>query len=193
MSRIALPIWQLSLVTILAGSLAGCTGDTFSKDMGGFKPIEFFSKQDWSTVSAAKDSDFDRSRAVTADDFIDTQGLCTGMAAAPADTTVGTPAGDLRAMPASAGPAGPVVVGGVALGMTECEVVRRAGQPANVVISADANNDRATVLTYPAGAWPGIYRFSAGRLKEIERVAEPPPPPKVAKKQRAAKPKTAPR
>jgi hypothetical protein len=44
------------------------------------------------------------------------------------------------------------------------------------------------VLTYMTGPWPGIYRFSAGRLKEVERVAAP-PPPKPAKKKKVAKPK----
>ena len=43
-----------------------------------------------------------------------------------------------------------------------------------------------------SGNWPGIYRFSGGRLKEVERVAAPPPPPKpVAKKKKVVKPKPA--
>jgi len=62
----------------------------------------------------------------------------------------------------------------VALEMTECEVVRAAGRPADVQISADQHGDRLVVMTYARPDKP-IYRFVAGRLKVVERGAEPPP------------------
>ena len=64
-------------------------------------------------------------------------------------------------------------MGGIALGMTECEVVRRAGLPDNVNIGAGEKGERKVVLTYLSGTWPGIYTFDAGRLKVIDRAPVP--------------------
>ena len=71
---------------------------------------------------------------------------------------------------------------GVALDMSECDVVQRAGRPDNIDISTDPGGARAVVLTYASGDRAGIYRFASGRLKSIERGAEPPPPERPAKK-----------
>lgn len=79
-------------------------------------------------------------------------------------------------------PAGPPVIGGIALGMTECQAVRRAGLPSNISIGAGEKGERRTVLTYLGGTWPGIYTFQSGRLKEIARAPEPPKPEKPVKK-----------
>jgi hypothetical protein len=68
--------------------------------------------------------------------------------------------------------------GGVALQMTECEVVRRVGLPERVELGATERGDRAAVLTYTQGARPGIYRFAGGRLYAIERAPEPAPAPR---------------
>jgi hypothetical protein len=120
-----------------------------------------------------------------------------------ADRRVGSMAGDLAGppMPAAAAvpahlepesgagtaPGAPPVIGGIALGMTECEAVRRAGLPSNVTIGAGDKGERKTVLTYLGGAWPGIYTFQAGRLKEIARAPEPPKPAKPVKKKTVKK------
>src|SRR5262249_47975475 len=71
---------------------------------------------------------------------------------------------------------------GIALDMSECDVVQRAGRPDNIDISTDPGGTRAVVLTYTGGDRPGIYRFASGRLKSMERGAEPPPPERPAKK-----------
>jgi len=84
-------------------------------------------------------------------------------------------------------PAAPPVLGGVALGMTECQAVRRAGLPSNVSIGVGDSNERKVVLTYLGGTWPGIYTFQSGRLKEIARAPEPPKPEKPVKKKSKAK------
>ena len=109
-------------------------------------------------------------------------------------------AGDLAGAPMPAGapapievdPSEPQVVGGIALGMSECDAVRRAGVPANVSIGVGDNNDRRVVLTYLSGPWPGIYTFASGRLKEISAApVQPKPPAKPAKpapKKKTAKP-----
>jgi hypothetical protein len=81
----------------------------------------------------------------------------------------------------------PPVLGGVALGMTECQVVRRAGQPSNVSIGANAKYGRSVTLAYLTGTWPGIYHFADGRLKEIDRAPDAAQPPSKAKKYRAKK------
>jgi len=71
---------------------------------------------------------------------------------------------------------------GIALEMSECDVVQRAGRPDNIDISTDPGGTRTVVMTYTGGERPGIYRFAAGRLNSIERGAEPPPPERPAKK-----------
>ena len=126
----------------------------------------------------------------------------------PADRAVGSVAGDLAGAPmAAAAPAAttsdpglqhlepsaaPTVAGGIALGMTECQAVQRAGSPNNVTISADERGERKVVITYLSGPWPGIYTFTGGRLNVIDRAPEQPKPAKaVPKKKKPVKPKTA--
>jgi hypothetical protein len=82
--------------------------------------------------------------------------------------------------------------GGIALEMTECEVVGRAGQPDDVQLGTTDRGDRSVTLTYAGGPRPGIYRFAGGRLYAIERGQEPPPPePAKPKKPAPKKPKSA--
>jgi hypothetical protein len=104
-------------------------------------------------------------RPVTAADLVGPQGQCAGQGAA--------------------------AQGGIALAMTECEVVGRAGPPENVELGTTDRGERAVTLTYTGGPRPGIYRFSAGRLYAIERAQEPPPEPPKPKKPPAKKPKSA--
>jgi hypothetical protein len=116
----------------------------------------------------------------------------------PADRAVGSVAGDFAgtsmspATSASAGPnqglqrlepaSGPQVSGGIALGMTECQAVQRAGIPSDVAISASEKGERKVVLTYLSGPWPGIFTFTGGRLKVVERAPEQPKPAKAEPK-----------
>jgi hypothetical protein len=82
-------------------------------------------------------------------------------------------------------------LGGIALGMTECQAVHRAGQPSNVAISASNSGARKVVLTYQTGTWPGIYTFDSGRLKTVERVPGQEKPKAAAKKKPAKRAKSA--
>jgi hypothetical protein len=75
---------------------------------------------------------------------------------------------------------------GIGLEMSECDVVRFAGPPNNVQISANERGERTVVLTYLSGERPGIYNFVSGRLKTMQRVAEQ-APAKPARKSKAAK------
>ena len=67
---------------------------------------------------------------------------------------------------------GPLIARGVALGMSECDVVRRVGQPSNVSIGAGKEGVRRVVISYLGGEWPGIYEFSSGRLQTIDAVPQ---------------------
>ena len=81
---------------------------------------------------------------------------------------------------------------GIALQMTECQVVQVAGYTDRVEIGANERGQRAVTLTYLSGDRPGIYRFVGGRLASMERVAEPMQAKKPQKQTKTAK-KTAPR
>jgi hypothetical protein len=179
----------------LALALAACSGDsglfpkTDPKFDFGYNP----------TLLAKNEA---KQRAVTPDDLIGANGRCAGEAVpAPAPEAEAAP----QALNFTAGPqAGPAVQSspppqaapnaptapvrvGIALGMTECDVVRTLGHTERMEISANERGQRNVILTYPQGARPGIYRFVAGQLVSIERTAEPPPAPKAAKPKKAAK------
>lgn len=196
------------LVCAAALTMAGCKNSsgvfTDQNDGGWFsKPTEFFSKPEWSKATTANTASLGPSGPVGPDDLVGADGRCGVTAATapepaqpPADRAVGSVAGDLAGTPMPAGTvavnapeaSGPTVMGGVALGMTECQTVQRAGTPGNVNIGSGEKGDRSVVLTYLSGPWPGIYRFSDGRLKVVERAPAPPAPPKAAaKKKKAAK------
>ena len=179
------------------------------------KKVDLFAKPEWAVVGDAKAASLGPSGPVDANDLVGADGRCGVVASAapepapavapapPADRAVGSMAGDLAgapmpAMPVSAYPNdstlggadanAPQVMGGIALGMTECQAVPRAGLPGNVVINAGEKGERKVVLTYLTGVWPGIYHFSDGRLKEIVRAPAPPEPVKPVKKLKAKKP-----
>jgi hypothetical protein len=87
------------------------------------------------------------------------------------------------------GTPGAPVLGGIALGMTECQAVRRAGHPSNVTIEAGKKGERQVVLTYLTGPWPGIYTFESGRLKVVDANPGQLNPVEPVKKKRKKKAK----
>lgn len=114
-------------------------------------------------------------KPVTPDDLVSADGACPGMAApgAPADANASSVA------PAAAPP--PTAGGTVALGHTECDVVRGIGAPDSVNLSNNPRGERVAVVNWLRGPRAGIYTFTAGRLTSVERGAEVEAPPKVAK------------
>ncbi len=76
---------------------------------------------------------------------------------------------------------------GVAIGMSECDVVGRLGQPTTINFASNPNGNRSVVLTYSSGTRPGDYRFVAGRLTQMDRIDVPAPPPEPVKKKIAKK------
>lgn len=124
-------------------------------------------------------------RPATAEDMVDAEGRCASAMAVQAP--------EAGAEPSAAQASVPLVPSGVALEMTECDVVKRAGQPEKVDLGTSERGERTATLTYIRGARPGIYHFVAGRLNSVERAPEPPPPPKPvrpAKQPPKPKPRT---
>src|ERR1700730_18187465 len=125
------------------------------------KPETLARKQEWATPNL--------DRPITSVDLIGADGQCSGPPPASADAT-------------------PAVAGGIALQMTECDVVRRAGPVETIESGVNARGERSVVLTYVRGPWPGIYRFAGGPLGP-HREAPPPAAParEAAKGQQKAR------
>src|SRR5262249_31161275 len=113
---------------------------------------------DWATFSGGK-NEF-ALRPVTAADLVGAEGQCNSAA------------GEAAADPAAAGA---LVGGGIALQMTECDVVRRAGPVEKIDIGADERGERAVTLRYARGSGPGVYGSGGGPWVSIGRAAGPPP------------------
>ena len=143
------------------------------------------------TAQAAEPSPATTEPAPPADRAVGTvAGDLAGSQTPAATTAAATPNSGLQRLEPAAGP--PPVAGGIALGMTECQAVQRAGTPNDVAISADQKGERKVVITYLSGPWPGIYTFAGGRLSVVERAPEQPKaaaPKKTPKKKMP--PKTA--
>jgi hypothetical protein len=157
------------LALAMGVALSGCSGSDFGSDAGWFrKPLDFSGKNAGYSYSDLQEAR--QTKAIGGGDLVDGSGACP--AASPA-----APA----APPSTLGE-------GVGLGMSECDVVARAGAPANVQIGTAPNGQRSAVLTYNGGPRPGIYHFEGGHLTQMDRVDVPLPAPQVAKK-KPAKPK----
>jgi hypothetical protein len=167
----------------MAVTLGGCGNIDFGTDQGWFrKPMDFVGRNAGYTYSDLQEARLNK--PITDADLIDGNGACPAVAAAQPQPAPGDQAAS-PAVPA----APPTSFGeGVGLGMSECDVVGRAGPPNNIQIGKAVNGDRTAVLSYNSGPRPGIYHFERGRLMQMDRVDLPPPPPQVAKK-KPAKPK----
>jgi hypothetical protein len=169
----------------LALSLAACSSgpEILSKEGWFPKPLDVSGGVTWSATARHQIS---RSGPLRPEDFVDTQGNCAPGAESP--TMAATPAPTPAGAPPQAGGAVPAALpgGGVALEMSECEVVRRTGAPDRVEIGANEGSERTAVITYLRGPRPGIYRFVAGRLTVVEKAPEPATPQRAA---RPSKPK----
>lgn len=162
------------LLTLLACAplVSACanTPDLLSKDSEWFsRPGRMFTRSN--SIEAPP---LTPEKQVTPDDLVSASGACPGMAApgAPADANASsdTPA-------ASPPPAG----GTVALGHTECDVVRGIGAPDSVNVSNNPRGERVAVVNWSHGPRAGMYTFTAGRLTSVERGSEVEAAPKVAK------------
>jgi hypothetical protein len=172
----------------VAIGLSGCADVDTNKDSWFAKPFQFVSRNGGYQFSELQETK-DRSKTITSGDLVDSNGACpTPLAPAAQAAPVQPAPAAAPGNPADAGPvsdANPLLGGGVALGMSECDIVNRAGAPNSVQLGNNPNGDRTAVLTFNAGPRPGIYHFERGALMEIDGVPAPPAAPKVAKKKPA--------
>jgi hypothetical protein len=168
---------RLLALFVLAPVIAGCSGasDMFSSDLLS-RDAEWFSRSGRLFIRSIEAPPLSPNRPITAEDLVSAEGFCPGM-----EPPGGSPADANAAAPV------PSTSGTVALGHTECDVVRGIGPPANVSLSSNPRGDRVAVITYSQGQRAGIYTFTAGRLSSIERGPDQPAPPKTAKSKASKK------
>ena len=178
---------DICVVGALAGALAlgACANvDAENKDAWFAKPFQFVSRAGGYSFSELQESR-ERTRPITANDLVAANGSCPpppavqqAPAAAPAAA-----ANQPGSAPATADTS-TLLGGGIALGMSECDVVFRAGAPSTVQIGKNPNGDRTADLTFNSGPRPGIYHFQAGTLMQIEQAQTA--PTQTAKKKPAS-------
>jgi hypothetical protein len=174
------------LLAAAALTLCGCSGNANFDTSGWFaRPLDPFGTRAGYTYSNLGD-DSAKDRPVTPNDLVDANGACPAAAHPPPAPTPPPQAAAPGAAPAP-GDLATMLGGGVALGMSECDVVGLLGQPSAVNLGKYPNGFRSAILTFNSGPRPGIYRFEAGRLTEMDRVEAPAPPPEAPKKKVAKK------
>jgi hypothetical protein len=174
---------------VLAAALGGCANVDFDTSQNWFsKPLDVTGRNaggyTFSELAEAKQ----RQRPVTPNDLVDANGGCPARTQPQTQAPANAPGSP---NPAPAPDAASLLGVGVALGMNECDVVLRAGQPSSVQIGQNPNGDRTAVLTFNAGPRPGVYRFERGTLAQMDRAAQasnPPPPPEKKKASKSTKP-----
>ena len=144
----------------MAGVLGGCADVGWDAGALFRKPVDVAGRTSGYTYSDLQESR--QSRPVTDSDLVDANGSCPAAAAPGSDASASSE--------------------GVGLGMTECEVVARAGSPNSVQLGRNPNGDRTAIISYQSGPRPGIYHFERGRLTQMDRVEVAPPPPQAKKK-----------
>jgi hypothetical protein len=178
---------NLGAALAVALALGGCAD--FDTNQGWFaKRFDITGRSAGYSFSELSETRKDQ-RPITPNDLVSAGGSCPApaVAAAPAAPAPGTPQGPPGA---SAADTSSLLGSGIALGMSECDVVFRAGQPSSVQIGSAPNGDRTALLTFDGGPRAGAYHFLRGALTEMDSVAPMPAPPQVAKK-KPVKPKKA--
>ena len=164
----------------LALGIAGCTTKI---DWESFRPPDLAADLHAQTMAAPVP--VETRGPVRAEELVDGEGRCAEVPMASAAPAAEGASSD----PVTISPSAALAPSGIALAMTECDVVKRAGPPEKVELGSNERSERAVTLTYIKGARPGIYKFVAGRLVTIERAPEPPAPAKPARPAKPGKPK----
>ena len=166
---------RLLALLLFAPVIAGCSSasDMFSSDLLS-KDAEWFSRSGRLFIKnvSIETPPLTPNKPDTSDDLVSAEGYCAGMA---------PPGGSNALAEGAAASPPPTTTGTVALGHTECDVVRGIGSPGSVNLSNNARGDRVAVISYMQGQRAGIYTFTAGRLSSVERGAEPVAEPKAVK------------
>lgn len=164
-------------VAAMAVTLCGCGGGAFDSTGWFSKPVDLFGSRGGYTYSQL--GEMKKERPITQNDLVDANGACPAFV--PPEQAPSAPG----ASPEGAPDAAARLSGGIAIGMSECDVVSRVGPPNAVNLSSTPRGDRTAILTFNGGPRPGVYRFVGGRLKEMDRIDEPPQPAQPAKKKPA--------
>src|SRR5258705_10384983 len=166
------------MLLLLAPAIAGCSSasNMFSSDLLS-KDAEWFSRSGRLFIKnvSIETPPLTPDKPVTAEDLVSADGGCPGM------NPPGGPADANALTDGAAGAPAPTTTGTVALGHTECDVVRGIGAPDSVNLSNNPRGDRVAVVNYTRGQGAGICTFTAGRLTPIARGAEPVAEPKGVK------------
>lgn len=169
----------------VALALSGCS----FFDSGGWfqKPLDVFGSKSGYTYSSLNDAR-QHERPITANDLVDANGACPAAAATPPPASPPQPtATNPDGSAVNPADIATMLGGGIAIGMTECNVVDRLGRANAINIGRNPNGLRSVILTFDVGARPGVYRFEAGRLVEMDELPTPPAPPEPTKKKIAKK------
>ena len=149
---------RLLALFLLAPLMAGCSGASNMFQSGSdllSKDAEWFSRSGRLFIRnvSIETSPLTPDKPVTAEELVSADGGCPGMA---------PPGSDANALTdGAAGAPAPSTRGTVALGHTECDVVRGIGAPDSVNLSNNARGDRVAVVNYSRGQRAGIYTFTA--------------------------------
>jgi hypothetical protein len=179
---------RLLALLLFAPMIAGCSGgnvsDMFQSDLLS-KDAEWFSRSGRLFIKnvSIETPPLTPNKPIVAEDLVNADGVCPGMA--PPD---GPSNASALTEGAAGAPPAPSTSGTVALGHTECDVVRGIGAPDSVNLSNNARGDRVMVINYSHGQRAGIYTFTSGRLTSIERGPEPVAQPKPVKSKAKKKP-----
>jgi hypothetical protein len=171
------PLLALLLFAPLVAGCAGGVNEMFQSDLLS-KDAEWFSRSGRLFIKnvSIETPPLSPDKPVMAEDLVTADGVCPGMAPANANAL------------AEGATAGPTTTGTVALGHTECDVVRGIGSPVSVNLSNNQRGERLAVINYSRGQRAGIYTFTAGRLTSIERNPDAEPEPKAVKPKAKKKP-----
>src|SRR5579862_3062819 len=135
-------------VLLLAPMLTGCgatASDIFSSDLLS-KDAEWFSRSGRLFIKnvSIDTPPLTPDKPVTAEDLVSAEGACPGMAAANVPTNANASSDGVAA-------SAPAATGTVALGHTECDVVRGIGAPDGVNISSSPRGERVAVINFSQG------------------------------------------
>jgi len=175
----------------MAVALCGCANVDLDSEQAWFtKPFHVVSQSGGYTFSELGESKLQQ-RPITANDLVNGNGSCPPPPALPPAAPQAQAGPGAQPVPPPAPPDTATLLGAaIALGMSECDVVFRAGQANSVQIGKNPNGDRTALLTYQSGPRPGIYHFERGRLMQMDRVEVAPPPQAKKKPAKTKKPAT---
>jgi hypothetical protein len=160
---------------VLAAALGGCAD--LDIDKGGQvwfqKPLDVAGRNAGGYTFSELAETKQRQKPITPNDLVNANGTCPPpVAAAPPPPQAQAGNQPTPAAPAPAPNTDSLLGGGVALGMSECDVVFRAGAPSSVQIGQKPDGVRTAVLTFNSGPRAGVYRFEHGALMTMDRAAQ---------------------